>query len=302
MQEIYTQPYESIHWPPQKDNINPADLYSPHHPVFDALNLILGVYEKMPRLPCLPNMRKAGLKAAYRQIVYEDENTGYQTVGPVSKAFNMLARFAAEGDGEALKLHLAKIDDFLWMSKDGLFMTGTNGCQLWDISFLAQAEVETGLAEEGENRKSALAMLDWLDKCQIRNNPKWYKKAYRHASKGAWPFSTPEQSYTVSDCTAEGMKGVMALQSLDFIPNPPPVSIERLRDAVDVLLSMQNPSGGFASYELMRGSSRMEWLNAAEVFGNIMVDYMYPECSTSALSALKYFSKIDPTYRRTEVE
>jgi lanosterol synthase len=46
----------------------------------------------------------------------------------------------------------------------------------------------------------------------------------------------------------------------------------------------------------------MEWLNAAEVFGDIMVDYMYPECSTSALSALKHFTKLDPVYRRKEVE
>jgi lanosterol synthase len=50
-----------------------------------------------------------------------------------------------------------------------------------------------------------------------------------------------------------------------------------MQECVDTLLSMQNPSGGFASYELQRGSERMEYLNAAEVFGNIMVDYLYPE-------------------------
>jgi lanosterol synthase len=94
---------------------------------------------------------------------------------------------------------------------------------------------------------------------------------------------------------------------------------------------MQNPSGGYASYELQRGSEKMELLNAAEVFGNIMVDYLYPECvrrvrrvcspadvfrdemcvstdnhfcrcTTSALSGLKYFSKVDPTYRAAEIE
>ena len=36
---------------------------------------------------------------------------------------------------------------------------------------------------------------------------------------------------------------------------------------MDTLLSMQNPNGGFCSYELQRGSEKMEWLNAAEVFG-----------------------------------
>jgi lanosterol synthase len=38
-------------------------------------------------------------------------------------------------------------------------------------------------------------------------------------------------------------------------------------DAVDVMLSMQNANGGFASYELIRGPWWVEWLNAAEVFG-----------------------------------
>jgi lanosterol synthase len=67
----------------------------------------------------------------------------------------------------------------------------------------------------------------------------------------------------------------MALQSLGFAGKP--VTPRRMQDCIDTLLSMQNASGGFASYELQRGSERMEYLNAAEVFGNIMVDYMYPE-------------------------
>ena len=33
-----------------------------------------------------------------------------------------------------------------------------------------------------------------------------------------------------------------------------------------------------------------------------MIDYLYPECTTSALSGLKYFSLLDPTYRADEVK
>jgi lanosterol synthase len=40
-----------------------------------------------------------------------------------------------------------------------------------------------------------------------------YQRCYRHLSKGAWPFSTKDQSYTVSDCTAEGLKAVLLLQN-----------------------------------------------------------------------------------------
>lgn len=38
-------------------------------------------------------------------------------------------------------------------------------------------------------------------------------------------------------------------------------------DAVDVMLTLQNPNGGFASYEPIRGPRWLEWLNPAEVFG-----------------------------------
>jgi lanosterol synthase len=39
-------------------------------------------------------------------------------------------------------------------------------------------------------------------------------------------------------------------------------------DAVDVMLTLQNPNGGFASYELVRAPHWLEWLNPAEVFGS----------------------------------
>ncbi|KAJ9099208.1 hypothetical protein QFC21_004088 [Naganishia friedmannii] len=246
--EIYIQPYETIDFSQHRNNIHPVDIYNPHHPVLDVLNSVLATYESC----AFPPLRRKGLDAAYKLVVYEDENTGYQTVGPVSKMLNMVCRFAEEGaESEAFKQHLAKIDDFLWMSEEGLMMTGTNGSQLWDIAFISQALVETGLAEEEANKESCVKALDWLDKAQIKDDPKWYHEAYRHRSKGAWPFSTPEQSYTTS------------LDS--YTPNA--VNEQRLKDCADLLLTMQNPNGGFASYELVRGSNKLEWLNTAEVFG-----------------------------------
>ena len=45
-------------------------------------------------------------------------------------------------------------------------------------------------------------------------------------------------------------------------------------------------SPGFASYELIRGPAYLELLNPAEVFGNIMIEYSYPECTTACMSSL----------------
>lgn len=57
----------------------------------------------------------------------------------------------------------------------------------------------------------------------------------------------------------------MTSQSPSFTPKL--VSERRMCDAVDVMLTLQNPNGGFASYELIRGPKWLEWLNPAEVFG-----------------------------------
>ena len=45
---------------------------------------------------------------------------------------------------------------------------------------------------------------------------------------------------------------------------------ERIQDAIDTILSLQNGDGGFASYELIRAGSWMEHLNPAEVFGELL--------------------------------
>jgi len=48
---------------------------------------------------------------------------------------------------------------------------------------------------------------------------------------------------------------------------PKLISDHRVFDAIDLMLAMQDPSGGYATYELVRGPKWLEWLNPAEVFG-----------------------------------
>lgn len=57
---------------------------------------------------------------------------------------------------------------------------------------------------------------------------------------------------------------------------------------------MQNPTGGWASYERRRGPMLLEKINPSEVFGDIMVDCDYPECTTSVITALSIFRKHYP--------
>lgn len=125
-------------------------------------------------------------------------------------------------------------------------------------------------------------------------------RCYRQQSKGAWPFSTRDNGYTVSDCTAEGLKSTIALQQTKGIPQL--IDLERLRDAVDVLLTMQNLDNGFASYEPIRGPAWLEKLNPAEIFSDIMIEHSYVECSTAVLMSLAAFKKLDPLYRKEDID
>ncbi|RDB23551.1 Lanosterol synthase [Hypsizygus marmoreus] len=295
-QELYTENYYSIDWPAQRNNVNKVDLYAPHSRLFDTINVFLSSYEHCT----LPPLRRTAIDRAYELVVFEDENTEYQTLGPVSKMFNLIVRTHRDGpESDAYKQHLIKRQDFMWMGAEGMMMCGTNGSQLWDIGFIMQALVETGLANEEENRESCVKALEWLDEAQMREDPKHLE--YRHSTKGAWGFSTKEQGYTVSDCTGEGLKAVMYLQfELDFTPKL--VSERRMCDAVDLMLSLQNSNGGFASYELIRGSPWLEWLNPAEVFGDIMIEYCYPECTTSVITSLSIFRKHYPNYRKEDID
>lgn len=68
------------------------------------------------------------------------------------------------------------------------------------------------------------------------------------------------------------------------------------------LLSMQNENGGYSSYETKRAGKVMELLNPAEVFGDIMVDYTYVECTSAVMQALRHFSDQFPNHRTQEIE
>ncbi|KAL1917417.1 uncharacterized protein VTP21DRAFT_3810 [Calcarisporiella thermophila] len=295
-EELYTQPYNTIDWPAQRSNVAEIDLYVPHSTPMKLINAILGVYEKY----AIPFLRKRALEKVYEFVRLEDEDTFYLCIGPVNKAMHMVIRYFVDGpESEAFKQHLVRNRDFLWLGPQGMMMNGTNGSQLWDTAFIIQAALEAGLVSDPKNHETVLRAYEFLDDTQIKRNPPHMHITSRHQSLGAWPFSTRDQGYTVSDCTAEGLKTVLYLNTFDFIQNKIPK--ERLCQAVDVLLSMQNQDGGFASYEKIRGPQYLELINAAEVFGNIMIEYSYTECTTASVLGLKTFSKFYPDYRAEEI-
>ncbi|MCJ1434287.1 Lanosterol synthase (Oxidosqualene--lanosterol cyclase) [Xylographa pallens] len=297
-EELYIQSYDSINFASHRNTISPRDNYHPKTFVLNSLNwLITNIWNPYLRSDAIA---KRAEEWTYDLIRHEDENTDYANLGPVSAVMNLLVCYLHDGpDSYSVRRHRERMHDFLWMKNEGMLMNGTNGVQIWDASFLIQAAVEAGLAEDPKWRPMLTKTLEFLDNQQIRENCKEQDVCYRQRTKGAWAFSTKTQGYTLSDCTSEALKSVILLQDIPGYPKL--VSEERIQDAIDTLLTMQNSSGGFASYEPTRGSEYLEWLNAAEVFGNIMVEYDYPECTTSVVTALSLFSKHDPEYRKVDI-
>eukprot|EP00043_Microstomoeca_roanoka_P008241 m.79510 g.79510 ORF g.79510 m.79510 type:complete len:723 (-) comp14159_c0_seq1:213-2381(-) len=293
--ELLPEPFDQINWPAYRNQVAQEDLYTPHTKILDLFFVAVNTYEKIaPRW-----LRRWALDWIYQVLQKENEFTNYICIGPINKMTNMLISWIQEGpDSEEFRKHVDRVKDYMWMGRDGMKMNGTNGSQLWDTAFMVQALIETDLRDEFKDvfRKAN----DYLDVSQIQINHPDHRRYYRDETKGGWPFSTRAMGWIVADCTGEGLKGALICKRNGFTPTP--LSDERLFAAVDMLLKMQNSTGGYATCEKTRGSPLFEWFNASEVFGEIMIDYDYVECTSSALQGLCQFREMYPDHRSKEIE
>jgi len=301
-QELYPVPYDSIPFGKHKNTINQAEVYTPQSFPLRILNAITNFYERVH----IPFFRQRSLNFLLEYIHAEDAQTNYVDIGPVNKVVNMLSVWHAEGaKSPKFAKHLARVGDYLWLAEDGMKMQGYNGSQLWDTAFALQAYVDSGLS--GYFSKAMAKGYHYLDISQVLEDVPDREKFYRHISKGGWPFSTRDHGWPISDCTAEGLKAALALHDTLLAgadESKRVITAQRCFDAVNVLLSFQNEDGGWATYENTRGPTWLEYINPAEVFGGIMIDYSYVECTSASLQALIAFRKSGnfPSHRRAEID
>ena len=290
-EELFTENFSSVDWSKQRNHVAEVDLYTPHSRLLKIFNWIAYQYEKVHS----GWLRRKALAIALDHIHHEDLTTKYIDIGPVNKAINMLA-IHYSGNLDAHKKHTERIRDYLWIAEDGMKMQGYNGSQLWDTAFAAQAIFESGLARDF---KTCLAKVhNFLDVTQVLEDVDDNVKYYRHISKGAWPFSTVDHGWPISDCTSEGLKAALLYvenSKVELVPKF--LEEERFQFSVNYLLSMQNKDGGWATYELTRGGQLLESLNCSEVFGDIMIDYTYVECTSACVQALHRFALLYPNHR-----
>ena len=295
--------YDSIDWDAARNACAREDLYYPHPWLQDALWWALTKLEWFfTKTRVGAWVRGRALRRAMAHVAYEDENTRYVDIGPVNKAMNMLCRWHFEGgEGEGTRRHLPRVADYLWLAEDGMKMQGYNGSQLWDCAFAVQAIRATGLGSEYGGCLAA-AHRYVRDSQVLDDAPGPLSRWYRHISKGAWPFSTRDHGWPISDCSSEGLKAALELADMDEALVGSAIPTSRMEDCVNVILSYQNAgSGGWATYENTRSYRWVEIINPAETFGDIMIDYPYVECSSASLQALTAFAERFPEHRAREI-
>jgi squalene/oxidosqualene cyclase-like protein len=283
--------WEEIDWRAARDTVAATDLYVPHSSLARLASRALGFFERRHS----PKQRRRAIARVLEIIRAEDAATDYICLGPVNKLFNTLVWHFENPGGPELTRHTARLPDYLWRAKDGVKMQGYNSSQLWDTAFMVQAIFATG--REAGHREVLRSAARYIDQNQVVGDVPDRERAYRDASRGGWPFSTRAHGWPISDCTAEGLKA-----SLLLAPHvEAPISHDRLRAAADLLLSMQNPDGGWATYEKTRGPAWLERLNPSDCFADIMIDPSYVECTSAAVQALDAFRSRHPGERKGDV-
>ncbi|KAK1362257.1 Terpene cyclase/mutase family member [Heracleum sosnowskyi] len=301
-QEIYPITYEDINWNKQRHNCCKQDLYYPHTFVQDLLWDGLH-YLSEPIINCWPfnKIRKRGLKKAVELMRYGAEESRYMTIGCVEKSLQMMCWWAENPNGHEFKHHLARVPDYLWVAEDGMKMQSF-GSQLWDCVLATQAIMATGMVEEyGDSLKKAHF---YIKESQVKENPSGnFESMCRKFTKGAWTFSDQDQGWVVSDCTAEGLKCLLLLSQMPEEIAGHKADVERLHDAIDVLLYLQSPdSGGFAVWEPPVPKPYLQMLNPSEIFADIVVEKEHVECTASIIQALVAFRNLHQGYKEKDID
>jgi len=293
-EEIYNEDFDSIDWAKQRNRVCEKDCYTTQSPVLKWMNLFTNGYEKIrPQW-----LRKKATDYLLKYINAEDAQTEYLNIGPVSKAINSICVWHAYGkESEQFKKHVARWYDYLWVAEDGMKMSGYNGSQLWDVAFTTRAMLESDLGllfPETINKG-----YQFIDNMQILTEHETHQEFFRHPMIGSWPFSTAEQGWPVADCTAKGLSATLAIQKTGLVKTS--ISDERIKQAVDVILSYQNKDGGWPTYELSRSPKWLEKLNPSEIFADIMIDYSWTECSAACVIALLEIQERFPDYKNQQI-
>lgn len=257
------------------------DIYVRASRVLRAANVLLGLVDRlMPR-----RLRRRALALVLDHVEHEEATTDFIAHTPVNKVLDVVALHAAgsplaQRSIDALPRHLIDGDR-------GLTVMTYNSTEDWETALAAQA-----LATAGRTQGFADGARRFLLDNQIRADIPDARRYHRDPTRGGWTLGNRANTWTVADCTAEALLALTALGGLER---------ERAVEAVDLLLGMQNPDGGWPAYERRRGPTLLELLNPVELFANVMVDHSTVEVTASVIEALVTLRPLLGKHRDTDI-
>ncbi len=287
-EELFPQGFANVDFSAGRNRLRDADLYA--RPSM-WLRAVYGLARALERFHG-KRLRARCVEAIIRQIKWELQTTTHTSISPVSGLLNILAVWLHDPNDTDCRQALAKLDDWIWEDEErGVRVTGARSAS-WDTGFSLQA---LATVPELDGVRNALRRgADFLYRQQIDVSFEGFREAYRNDPKGGWCFAGGWHGWPVTDCTAEAVLGIIAVDREG-------TSTTVLGDAVRFMLSGQNRDGGFGSYEAQRSVVGLEWLNPAEMFGDSMTEHSYVECTASCLAALAACQEHFPHIMNPEV-
>ncbi|EFY94967.1 squalene/oxidosqualene cyclase family protein [Metarhizium robertsii] len=297
-EELVARPYGEIDWERHRTTVSKADYKQCRSRIVDGINW---AYVNIWKPYLLPNFIKSRAEDWLRELIdMQARNTYYGGIAAADQPMSTIVTYSRDGaKSSSLTKYVDKIQEFLWMTGDGMLVNSTNGSQSWDTAFIVLGICAAGLHQNERWRRMCVKALQFLDNQQIRDDCPDQEKYYRQQRRGCWTFSNKYQGYAVSDCTAEAIKAIIHLQTTAHYPTL--LDDERIFDAVDSMVLYQNSTGGVSAFEARRGSPYLELLNPTEIFTRNMVEHDYPECTSSCVTALALFREHWPQYRTQDI-
>lgn len=282
-EELLAQPYSTIMWAKHRTQVAPGDLAQPQSWAVGGLQWI---YLNIWKPYFLTDSLKERAEARVNELInMQAINSSYGGIAATDAPMSTIIAYFRDGpNSSTFRSYVDKLQEYLWMSGEGMLINSSNGSQSWDTAFIVQGVCATGLHLDDRWRGMLVKALQMLEQHQLREDVAHQEKCHLQQRRGCWTFSNKYQGFAVSDCTAEALKAVIMLQTTGKYPHL--LDDQRLFDAVDSMILYQNNTGGVSAFEARNGSTYLELLNMSEMWSNFMVDYDYPECTASCV----YFS------------
>lgn len=296
--ELFDDSYSSVDFAAFQGKVVPCERHQHKSWFLKGLNwLLVNIWNAHFRSE---SMARKGEEKALELIRLEGQATNATGLISLVQFLTTITHFASDGpDSKHLRIHQDTSLEYLWLSKRGMQAMSIHGSHCWETSFAIQS-MAPAVGDKPELKDTIYQGYKFLVEQQQVEDWKDSPPSMRFSRLGGWPFTAKYHGYSCSDCTGEVLKAVLLTERHTDLPR---LTTDRnIQLAVDNLLMVQNASGGYSSFEPIQGGTYLELLNGTELFGKVMVEYDFVECTSSAITALCFFRDQNKEYRADDVK